>query len=450
MKTKLNLLAVFCLLLFLNACEMNAPEELSPGRTQGQLEEIEDMPVVEGPEQLLIKPGEASAIPSHKNSLILSREKTELNPKLRSITRTRQLGSSSSSAGSNFEKSTLSCGDIKSGSTEDYDFNTNDDAFYIRHGLKTNLNGNDRAYYLFVTEGKNYTFRLSGASEDLAMLLFKANLTSPQENGNDIATESTTALVAYSTTRSLRKEYLGPVFLEPGEYVLIVDSRPGKGSDFELETGCSQAGDSCDGALGSGLIAENFSAYNFWRDITQVSSYWEDWYPGQGFPARVRSYNYNKVLNFYRLNTPYVEHEPNAIFFLGERNSGQYALEFDLGIFKGRSAYFNIQKVLTEQNADNEVGAEVFFPSNGKGFVMVAGQKHHFEYKNGWWSHVKLVWDFDADTTAMYINGQKKASWKASDTNTAGGGTKVMEGINFFPAYNNSFWIMDNFCFSGN
>lgn len=450
MKTKRNLFVVFTLLLFVTACEMSDPGELSPAQPDGALQPMADMPDVDEPERLLIQPGAASKVDPKAAGLILSVESPDERLKLRSITRTRQLGSSSSSARSNFEKSTLSCGAVKSGSTEDYGLNINDEVFYQRHGLRTDLEGNDRAYYVFVSEARNYLFRLSNATENLAMLLFKANITSPEENGNDIVTESTTALVAYSTSRSIRGEQLGPVFLEPGEYVLVIDSRPGKGSSFDLEMSCMEAGASCDGQLGPGLIAEDFSPYNFYRDITQVSSYWEDYYPGRGFPAQVRSYLGNKVLHLYRINAHVDEHENNIILSLGERNSGRYALEFDLGVFKGRSAYFNIQKVLTEQNADNEVGAELFFPSNGHAYVLVGGKKIPFNYLNGYWNRIKLLWDFDANSTVLYVNGKRQASWKATDTNSGAAGALTLEGINFYPAFNNSFWIMDDFCFSGN
>ncbi len=449
MKIKLNLLAAFCMLFVFTACEMENTREANPQSPDGTLVPMPDMPQVDEPERLLIEPGAVANNRLKEPGLITSIETPEQGLKLRSITRRRQFGSSSSSARSNFEKATLECGALKSGSTEDFNFNTNDQEFYQRHGLRTNLQGNDRAYYVFVTEAKNYMFQLSGASTNLAMLLFKANITSPEENGNDIVTESTTALVSYSTSRSVRREQLGPVFLEPGAYVLVIDSRPGKGSSFELEMSCMEAGASCDGKLGNGLIAEDFSPYNFYRDITQVSSYWEDFFPGRGFPAQVRSYLGNKVLHLYRTNTNVNEHENNIILSLGERNSGQYSLEFDLGVFKGRSAYFNIQKVLTEQNADNEVGAELFFPSNGHAYVLVGGEKRPFRYLNGYWNRIKLLWDFETNSTVLYVNGKRQVSWKATDTNVGPGGTKVLEGINFYPAFNNSFWIMDNFCFSG-
>ncbi len=453
MKTNLNLLLFFCLLAITFSCETGAGE-ISIAKPEGALESIDIIEPFQGEEQLLLKYDEFT--PS--KAPIVKEPSNGGSQKIRSITRVREYGvSSSSAAQQEFLNSIIECGSQKSGSTEDNNFNTNDDVFYSRHLLTTNLDGNDRSYYIFVDQPKNYTFHLSKASTNLAMVLFKANITSPADNGTDQATEETQGMVAYSTSSSTMTEKLGPVYLDKGEYVLVIDSKPGQGSSFDLSVSCADAFIPCSGKFGNGLIAETFEQYRNYADLSQLSSNWEDFSPQQGLNAFTiytagRRSRTDALLMYRRFATGNTvsANEPNVIFTLGERNSGKYALEFDLGVYGGYSAYFNLVNFLTERNANNEVGAEFFFPSSGHGAVRVNGQIIPFNYRNGYWQTVKIVWDFPNNNVKMYLNNNPAAvaSWQADQLNTGGTGFRSVEGVNFLPAYSNTAFLVDNFCFS--
>lgn len=455
MKTNLSVLLVVSILFFVTACEFNSQE----ASTVLSTDELELLAPFEGEEVFLLERGETPAR-SKENTLIQMSADFNSVEKARSITRARRFGddATNSSAQARFEESTIRCGTSLSASTEDYDINAEndpqyrkDDDFYIRHNLNTNLDGNDRSFYLFVTEPKNYTFNLSNTTNNLAMLIFSANLTSPADNGTEEATEETTGLVAFSTSNSTTSEKIGPVFLDKGEYLIVVDSKPGKGSSFNLRVSCQNVNVGCSGEFGTGLIADGFEQYKVFEDVTQMSSNWEDYSPNLGFETFI--YNVSgkgKTLRVQRRRsgTTASVFEPNVVFLLGERNFGKYALEFDLGVYRGRSAYFNLVNSLSERNANNEVGAELVFPSNGRGYAMIGGQRKNFTYRNGYWQRIKLVWNFGANKVELYIQGNKVADWAANSLNVGGTGTGSVEGVNFLPAFNNSVFIVDNFCFS--
>ncbi|MEL7119457.1 MAG: hypothetical protein AAFO07_08455 [Bacteroidota bacterium] len=451
-----SVLTVFAMGIFLfTACELTQePSEMVPKQSIDLVTPIEAFPEVE--ENQILYPKQFTPIKEEQS--IIKRNLNAIEFRARRITRRRRLeeessssSSSSSSASSLYNKSIINCDSLKMGSTEDYMQNVMDSAFYARHGLDAKLDGNDRTYYLFVEDDKIFTFNLSNSSENLAMVLVSANITPPSETGTDTVIEQSTGLIAYSTSRATSSEKLGPVYLTPGSYILIVDSQEGKGSSFDLEVSCEEVDNTCDGLFHSGLLADDFESYDF-SNLSQQTSFWEKFDASDSKDGSVRTFGsiYGKVLFMYRRNYGNVQGpQQDLLLNLGERNSGEFALEFDLGIFRRRSAYFNIQKVLQEQNIGNEVGAEFFFEGDGTAYAQVGGETLDFTYRNGYWERIRLQWNFSDGKTTLFINDEEKVSFDITDTNEGTDGTQAFEGVNFYPAFSNSKFVMDNICFSG-
>lgn len=367
--------------------------------------------------------------------------------------RRRPSSSSSSSCGKANE---ITCSTyFKQGSTEedviatdDESKNVNGQNFYSRVGFNSSFEGNEKSYYLKIEEETIVKFSLLGASNQLAMLLLEVNLNCDKENGVDIFTEQYTKLIAYENAFPNQTNQLGPVRLQPGQYVLVIDSKVNRGSDFLLNIQCTTP-NSATTCGSNSLIYESFAMYNSNENISNQSSYWEKWSPGSEYDGLVAccDNNFGKILGIVRRPTNNAN-QPNVLFTLGERNSGYNELEFYFGVARNYSAYFSIQKYLTERNASNEEGAKFYFRESGNGMVEVGGRTISFDYPNGFWMKMRLEFDFDNDETHFYIGDEFIGAWKTSDTHLGTNGLTQIEALNFYPLYSNSLFFAERFCLS--
>lgn len=346
-----------------------------------------------------------------------------------------------------YEKRMIHCADYLYSHTQYGEKSLDNHNFYKYWGLHTELDGRDQVYYFTLTEASIVEFKLTGAHANLAMLLFKGSW--EYDHHYEKVRETYKKLVAYSTSNSHEKEYLGPVQLEPGTYILVIDSRYGYNTEYRLDVCCEPVYDGCYN-YGYQLRYEDFESYHEGY-ITDQSPYWEKWnYNNHYNDARVYhiDHKYGKVLKVCR--DPYKNsyYQDDVIYNLGESQHGIYELSFDMGVYKHRSGYFDIQKCLTQYNQYNEIGAKVYFKSDGNAYVLVNGQKHWFHYKNGYWFKVKLKFNFLDRTTKLYINGDFVCSWSTTHTWDSHYGSNKIEGLSFRPAYTNSCFVVDNICYS--
>lgn len=346
-----------------------------------------------------------------------------------------------------YEKRMIECGDYLYNHTEYGQKDLDNHNFYRYWGLHTELDGRDQVYYFTLTESSIVEFKLSGAYANLAMLLFKGSW--EYDHHYNKVRETYKKLVAFSTSHSHEKEYLGPIQLEPGTYILVVDSRYGHDSEYRLDICCTPVYDGCYN-YGVQLRHEDFESYHEGY-IADQSPYWEKWnYNNPYNDARVYhiDHKYGNVLKVCRDPYKNSHYQDDVIYNLGESQHGIYELTFDMGVYKHRSGYFDIQKCLTQYNQYNEIGAKVYFKSDGRAYVLVNGQKHWFYYKNGYWFKVKLKFNFLDRTTKLYINGDYICSWKTTHTWDGHYGSNKIEGLSFRPAYTNSCFVVDNICYS--
>lgn len=346
-----------------------------------------------------------------------------------------------------YEKRSLLCGDYRYADTKYAHREFDNHNFYKYWGLHTALNGRDHVYYFTLYEASIVEFKLTGAHANLAMLLFEGEFGYNHDN-YEVA-EKYNKLVAYSTSNSHEKEYLGPMQLDPGTYILVVDSRYGYDSEYRLDVCCEPIYDGCYN-YGIQLRKDDFESYQE-GGLCDQSPYWERWNHNNPYnDARVHhiDHNYGKVMKVCRDPYKNSHYQDDVVYNLGESQYGIYELTFDMGVYKHRSGYFDIQKCLTQYNQYNEIGAKVYFKSNGAAYVLVNGQKHWFNYNNGYWFKVKLKFDFLDRKTKLYIDGQFICAWSTVHTYYGNYGSNKIEGLSFRPAYTNSCFVVDNICYS--
>lgn len=451
MRTILKLSALFFSIALITSCE----KEVISEQTQSS-EKIVDVSGVELPQEITFVEKYPLELlnTDKKQQRLIQIQKFGLEKRDR-ITKTRSRPSSSSSSSCG-KANAITCGTyFTQGSTEadviandDGSKNVNGENFYTRVGFNTSFEGNEKSYYLTIEEETLVKFSLLGLSNQVAVLLLEANLSCDKVNGVDITTEQYTKLVAYDNAFPNRTNQLGPVRLQPGQYVLVIDSQPNEGSDFLLNVQCQEPRSATTCGANS-LFYESFALYDSNEDISNQSSYWEKWSPEAQYDGLVAccDANFGKVLGMVRRPTDN-ENQPNVLFTVGERNSGYNELEFYFGMPRGYSGYFSIQKFLTERNVNNEEGAKFFFRETGKGSIEVGGRTIDFNYPNGLWMKLRFEFNFDNDKTSFYIGNDLIGQWKTSDTHTGTGGITQVEALNFYPFYSNSLFFAERFCFS--
>lgn len=363
----------------------------------------------------------------------------------RSRTRNRDFSSSAASASleeekavSTYKKAKLYCGKEIYSTTKFYPYdqgNGYDNDFYRELGFNTNLNGTDRSFYIRIDREQIVTLRLRGARENLAMFLFKGAV----EVGTNIA-EETSKLVTYSTSNSRYSENLGPTRLMPGEYILIVDSRPNRGSDFQIDMHCRNVHDDCDNGIGQTLIADRLEYYTK-GDVSPQSVYWEKWHPESTDGRVFEGYSNDQDL--------LIQESTDIIHCIGERKHGYYRMRFNMYFPRNAKGYMDIQKVLELGNDGNEIGATINFQGRGEGVLKIAGRNHHFDYPERDWFTCVFDFDLDKRKTTFKIDGHTIWEWDTRDTrDRRRNGMNQIEGLSFWAKNQHYAFVVDNFCFS--
>ncbi len=140
----------------------------------------------------------------------------------------------------------------------------------------------------------------------------------------------------------------------------------------------------------------------------------------------------------------------NTILRLGNRTSGKYELEFDVFLRTGKRGNYNILHTFTPNSteADDEVGAEIYFNGDGTGFVRAANIPWSFTYEMDKWVTIKHVFDFTRNEVKMYIDGYLRRTWHLDYTSTGTNGQKKLAGLQFKPLHNSYEIYVDDISFS--
>jgi len=337
----------------------------------------------------------------------------------------------------------INCGNIKYGSLFGQS-NKVHDGVYGHFGLSTNLNGRDYIYLLYVPNDMTVEFDLDNTNQNLAMVLFRTNVAL----ASTFTALQLTDVKAYSTSHSIYGDNVGPVYLTPGYYALVVDSRHGYSSNYKLSVKCASS--TSIGCVPSTqkVLSDNFKSYNT-GNISHQSARWDKWNSGAYYDGEVVwNSNYSdKLLKIDRKSTS-SSNQPDVLWKIGHRSWGHYVLNMNMWVYSGNSAYFNLQKNLTFGNHNNEFGGQVYFYSNGSGKVYIGGHNYHFSYNQNKWMDIRIDVNFYTNQTRLIIDGHVKATWPCTWWAHGKYGSKQLEAIDFYPfASNSRFWV-SNVCLS--
>ncbi len=337
----------------------------------------------------------------------------------------------------------INCGNIKYGTVYGHS-NKIHNGVYNHFGLDANLNGRDYIYTFYVPNDMTVEFDLDNTNQNLAMVLFKANIA--------LATTFTalqlTDVKAYSTSSSIHSDNVGLVHLTPGYYALVIDSRYGYYSNYKLSVKCASS--TSTGCVPSTLkvLSDDFKGYTT-GNISNQSARWDKWNSGAAYDGEVVwNSNYSDKLLKIQHKSTSSYHQPDVLWKFGHRSWGHYVLNMNMWVYSGNSAYFNLQKNLTFNNSNNEFGGQVYLYSNGTGKVYIGGNNYHFSYGQNKWMDIRIDVNFYTNQTRLIIDGHTKATWPCTWWAHGKYGSKQLEAIDFYPyASNSRFWV-SNVCLS--
>ncbi len=327
----------------------------------------------------------------------------------------------------------LTCG-ARLVSSNNSNHNNFTDYFYGSRGYGTNLNGGDNIYYFDATQDMRVTFSLRTQGynrENLAMFMFEGDY----DDRNHVA--RVRQHVAHSSSTSRYSEELRDVSVRRGRrYILVVDSAPNRGCDYNISVTCSNGG----GGNPQPTTCDNFESYRLDYLTPQNPSKYERWDYNSKDGQIVRGSS--NLL--YMARDPYsgASTQADVIFKTGRYRTGHRTLSMNMWIYRGRSGYFNIQKRLRQ-----EYGAEIYFHDGGYGELRIGSQAYNFNYPQSTWFTVEMDFDFNSGRANLKIDNRVVRSWPIRYNANATNGSSQIEGVDFYVPKSDSEFYIDNLCF---
>lgn len=126
-----------------------------------------------------------------------------------------------------------------------------------------------------------------------------------------------------------------------------------------------------------------------------------------------------------------VQGTTDLILPLGNKTTGKYEFSFQLYIPAGFCGYYNL---LQDFNSSTSMyGLEVYFPSNGEGFLNANGYSTAtFNYSHDQWISVKNIIDLNNDAAELIIDGETIHGWQWSAGATGLNGIRQISAGDFF------------------
>ena len=168
------------------------------------------------------------------------------------------------------------------------------------------------------------------------------------------------------------------------------------------------------------LLTDNFDSYTNGSTVAAVSSgLWQTWSGGTGtaedpFISNTYASSGTNSLHVYN-NGPGAYLHDIVAPFPSVYNSGIYEVSMKLYVPSSRTAYFNLGSVWATNGTGYEYGIDVFFNTDGSGFVTAAGTGA-FTYNHNEWVDVMVRVSFSSGTYQLFINSTSVATgpWGAS------------------------------------
>jgi hypothetical protein len=177
-------------------------------------------------------------------------------------------------------------------------------------------------------------------------------------------------------------------------------------------------------------LYEGFENYNHYEKISEQSHKWETWSnkPGsyEDGDVYISERSGNKMLYMHR------DGIQDVVYKLGNLKKGKYKLSFS--IWNTKVGYFNLQASESERVSGGVFG--VYFGSQGNGEIKTnSNRKINFRFKNGEWTKIKIVIDFDNNDHTLHIGNN---SWKLNSVSGL-----MLGGVNYYAVDNAQFYVDD-------
>lgn len=200
-------------------------------------------------------------------------------------------------------------------------------------------------------------------------------------------------------------------------------------------------------------LTDDFESYNL-GDISSQASHWRTWSGTEGGDedADVVDSFVNSGDQSLRITDNEITDQ--ILLVPSTPTTGIYTIQWQMYIPFGKAGYFNMQAALTAEGSPwNQalMGGNVYFNCDGSsgGTGGVTGQidcssfDETFSYPEDEWFSVTCIYDLDAQTWSMNINGEEQFA----DYPLEFGTTTFSElaGLNFFSASNSIDMYMDDF-----
>jgi hypothetical protein len=121
----------------------------------------------------------------------------------------------------------------------------------------------------------------------------------------------------------------------------------------------------------------------------------------------------------------------NMILKLGNRNTGNYRIDFGMRVLSSKRGYFTLMQGTGNQASHS---CQVILYNNGTGTVKHGTGETHFYYPHNnaaGWFKVSLMVDVDGDKASLMFNDSHAATWKYSERVGTSGTMKQLAALNF-------------------
>lgn len=154
------------------------------------------------------------------------------------------------------------------------------------------------------------------------------------------------------------------------------------------------------------IYQSNFDDLTAGGFLADQDANWTTWsgLPGSAEDAPISADEANTVPN-----SAMVTGGTDLIYLFGDQTSGVYQIGFNMMVAEGYGGYFNI-----ESEALTTWAFDVYFATDGTGFLAVGDDDIDFTYANGAWVPINMVINLDADWAELFIGHQYVYAWQYS------------------------------------
>jgi len=134
----------------------------------------------------------------------------------------------------------------------------------------------------------------------------------------------------------------------------------------------------------------------------------------------------------------------DMLLLLGNRNTGNYRLSWNMYVPDGFGAYFNVQKNQNTPGSTGNFGMQVDMTADGVG-TLDAGvaAAATFNYPHDAWFAVTINADLDNDIMTLNVGGTDVYTWKVSSQTFNANGLKQLGAFNFYGNTGNLYYVDD-------